>query len=169
MRRVLWRRGVLSYGLMNHDVGDQDVTYGVYVTGNRANVSQCYELRVDVDVFLLLSLLELRYAALNLLDIYTRARLRNDYTPGWAWCYFINETWLKWLGELTRHVYITITIRPELTDLFTILLQDRRPSTHHSWRRTMSTHHQQLALTSRGLPNILYSCLKTNNVEKVKH
>ena len=35
---------------MYHDVGDQDVTYGVYVTGNRANVSQCYELHVDVDV-----------------------------------------------------------------------------------------------------------------------
>ena len=64
---------------MIHDVGYQDVTYGVYVTGNRANVSQCYELRVDVDVFLLLSLLKLRYVALNLLDI--QERLRNDYTP----------------------------------------------------------------------------------------
>ena len=57
---------------MNHDVGDQDVTYGVYVTGNRANVSQCYELHVDVDVLLLLSLLELRYVALSLLDVRKR-------------------------------------------------------------------------------------------------
>ena len=38
VRRVLWRLGVLSYGHMYHDVGDQDVTYDVYVTGNRANV-----------------------------------------------------------------------------------------------------------------------------------
>ena len=38
VRRVLGRRGVLSYGLMDDDVGNQDVTYGVYVTGNRANV-----------------------------------------------------------------------------------------------------------------------------------
>ena len=58
---------------MNHDVGDQDVTYGVYVTGNRANVSRCYELHVDVDVWLLLGLLELRYVALNLLDIQERS------------------------------------------------------------------------------------------------
>ena len=58
---------------MNHDVGDQDVTYGVYVTGNRANVSQSYELRVDVGVLLLLSLLKLRYVALNLLDIQERS------------------------------------------------------------------------------------------------
>ena len=64
---------------MNHDVGDQDVTYGVYVTGNRANVSQCYELHVDVGGLLLLSLLTLRYVAPNLLDI--QERLRNDYTP----------------------------------------------------------------------------------------
>ena len=64
---------------MNHDVGDQDVTYGVYVTGNRANVSQRYELHVDVEVLWLLSLLKLRYVTLNLLDI--QERLRNDYTP----------------------------------------------------------------------------------------
>ena len=57
---------------MNHDVGDQDVTYGVYVTGNRANVSQCYELHVDVGVLLLLSLLRLRYVALTLLDVQKR-------------------------------------------------------------------------------------------------
>ena len=57
---------------MNHDVGDQDVTYGVYVTGNRANVSRCYELHVDVDVWLLLGLLELRYVALSLLDVQQR-------------------------------------------------------------------------------------------------
>ena len=57
---------------MYHDVGDQDVTYGVYVTSNRANVSQCYELHVDVGVLLLLSLLTLRYVALNLLDIQKR-------------------------------------------------------------------------------------------------
>ena len=58
---------------MYHDVGDQDVTYGVYVTGNRANVSRCYELHVDVDVWLLLGLLELRYVALTLLDIQERS------------------------------------------------------------------------------------------------
>ena len=57
---------------MYHDVGDQDVTYGVYVTGNRANVSQCYELHVDVGGLLLLSLLELRYVALSLLDVQKR-------------------------------------------------------------------------------------------------
>ena len=57
---------------MYHDVGDQDVTYGVYVTGNRANVSHCYELHVDVDGLLLLSLLQLRYVTLNLLDIQKR-------------------------------------------------------------------------------------------------
>ena len=57
---------------MYHDVGDQDVTYGVYVTGNRANVSQCYELHVDVGVLLLLRLLELRYVALSLLDVQQR-------------------------------------------------------------------------------------------------
>ena len=57
---------------MYHDVGDQDVTYGVYVTGNRANVSQCYELHVDVGGLLLLSLLTLRYVTLNLLDIQKR-------------------------------------------------------------------------------------------------
>ena len=57
---------------MYHDVGDQDVTYGVYVTGNRANVSQCYELHVDVGVLLLLRLLELRYVALSLLDVQER-------------------------------------------------------------------------------------------------
>ena len=57
---------------MNHDVGDQDVTYGVYVTGNRANVSQCYELHVDVEVLLLFRLLKLCYVALNLLDIQER-------------------------------------------------------------------------------------------------
>ena len=54
---------------MYHDVGDQDVTYGVYVTGNRANVSQCYELHVDGEVLLLLSLLTLRYVTLDLLGI----------------------------------------------------------------------------------------------------
>ena len=64
---------------MYHDVGDQDVTYGVYVTGNRANVSQCYELHVDIGVLLSFSLLTLRYVAPNLLDI--QERLRNDYTP----------------------------------------------------------------------------------------
>ena len=64
---------------MYHDVGDQDVTYGVYGTGNRANVSQCYELHVDIVVLLLFSLLTLRYVALNLLDI--QKWLRNDYTP----------------------------------------------------------------------------------------
>ena len=58
---------------MYHDVGDQDVTYGVYVTGNRANVSQCYELHVDVGGLLLFSLLTLRYVALNLLDIQKRS------------------------------------------------------------------------------------------------
>ena len=57
---------------MYHDVGDQDVTYGVYVTSNRANVSQCYELHVDVGVLLLLRLLELRYVALSLLDVQQR-------------------------------------------------------------------------------------------------
>ena len=57
---------------MYHGVGDQDVTYGVYVTGNRANVSQCYELHVDVGGLLLLSLLELRYVALSLLDVQKR-------------------------------------------------------------------------------------------------
>ena len=57
---------------MYHDVGDQDVTYGVYVTGNRANASQCYELHVDVEVLLLSSLLELRYVTLTLLDIQER-------------------------------------------------------------------------------------------------
>ena len=57
---------------MYHGVGDQDVTYGVYVTGNRANVSQCYELHVDVGVLWLLSLLELRHVTLNLLDIQER-------------------------------------------------------------------------------------------------
>ena len=57
---------------MYHDVGDQDVTYGVYVTGNRANVSQCYELHADVGGLLLLSLLELRYVALSLLDVQKR-------------------------------------------------------------------------------------------------
>ena len=58
---------------MYHDFGNQDVTYGVYVTGNRANVSQCYELHVDVGVLLLFSLLTLRYVALNLLDIQKRS------------------------------------------------------------------------------------------------
>ena len=58
---------------MYHDVGDQDVTYGVYVTGNRANVRQCYELQVDVGVLLLFSLLTLCYVALNLLDIQERS------------------------------------------------------------------------------------------------